>query len=132
MVPLILLAILFPVIAVVQEGGRACEEACGEALRNQDAVRANLRVTELTLAVERQTTDLKAAFNSWTEGPASKLILLFFTVAASFVVGIVVAVARNPVKFACAWSILVGGVIVLAPPPTPTTVPFPQQGLHRT
>lgn len=119
-----LMMVLFLPMSALENG--SYEEACGAALRNQDAVRANLRVGDLSVAVDRQTESVKAeikalgvalraSFNSWTESPVAFLALLFFSFASTLLLGTALYIVRNPVKFAAAWSILVSGVVVVAP-----------------
>ena len=62
MLLLILLLLVVPAAGQAQAPGGACEEACGAALRNQDAVRANLRVDEFVATSARQTERLLAEF----------------------------------------------------------------------
>ena len=57
-----LLLLLVPAAAQTQAPGGACEEACGAALRNQDAVRANLRVDDFEATSARQTERLITEF----------------------------------------------------------------------
>ena len=59
---LILLLLLVPAVGQAQAPGGTCEEACGAALRNQDAVRANLRVDDFVATSARQTERLLAEF----------------------------------------------------------------------
>ena len=101
------------------------EAACGEALRNQDATRANVRVDSVVASIERGFNELKsemksmarsiaenarglealrADFHSWTAGPASKLVLLCGSVFA----GLVFYMVRNPLKVAAIWSVVTG------------------------
>jgi len=108
------------------------EAACGKALRNQDATRANIRVDSVVASIERGFNELKdeiksmargiaenargiaenarglealrTDFHSWTAGPASKLVLLCGTVFA----GLVFYMARNPLKVAAIWSVVTG------------------------
>ena len=62
MLLLILLLLLVPAVGQAQAPGGTCEEACGAALRNQDAVRANLRVDDFVATSARQTERLLAEF----------------------------------------------------------------------
>ncbi len=101
------------------------EAACGKALRNQDATRANVRVDSVVASIERGFNELKdeiksmargiaenarglealrTDFHSWTAGPASKLVLMCGTVFA----GLVFYMVRNPLKVAAIWSVVTG------------------------
>ena len=169
---LILLLLLGPAAGQAQAPVGACEEACGAALRNQDAVRANLRVDDFAATSARQTEQLlaefarasaetkaelarasaetkaelarakedtgraiaaltsefarlRASFDSWTEGPSGKLVI----VAAAGLFSALLSFLISPRKYITAWAVLTSN-----PEPAAPAAALPEaapQGLHR-
>jgi hypothetical protein len=103
----------------LSQSGHGCEEALAAALGNQASVRSNLRVdsletslsalTALVIELKHTMDDLKLSFNSWTEGPAAKCMLLIGGGGVLFS-SVLIIVFRNPEKAGMIWGIAVGTV----------------------
>ena len=148
---LLLTAVLLLVAAEqTRDAAAGREEECSTALRNQEASRANLRVdlvveelrvmradskadmlamradikADTANLIANLSADLHRSFNSWTEGPAVKLIYIMSVLAAA-AVGFFL---RYPAKFGAMWAVLVSGNPVWAAPPIPAPAAQGQAG----
>jgi hypothetical protein len=119
-------ALLLTAVLVAAEQTRDAaagrDEECSAALRNQEASRANLRVdlmleelrvmradskadmlamrADIKADMANLSADLRRSFNSWTEGPAIKLVYIMSALAAAAVSFIL----RYPAKFGALWA----------------------------
>ena len=69
--------------------------------------------TNIKVDMANNSADLRRSFNSWTEGPAVKLVYIMGILAAA----VVSFILRNPAKFGALWALLVSGTPTGAAPP---------------
>ena len=128
----VLLLLVSPAACAEDPCSGSVEAACGAALRNQDATRANARVDLVIVGIEKLAADMKQGFSemkadmvsmarsiaenargiaelrsdfhSWTAGPAAKIVMCFGSALAV----LLLFMLRNPRKVGEIWAVVTG------------------------